>query len=348
MPVELKLLDNWVGWRYLPPKSKGGKWRKVPFQPNGKPASTVDRSTWSPFEECCDAYTKRGFSGVGFVFDGKPDENGLVYAGVDFDSEACEGEVSIQTAEWVDRLGSYFETSVSGSGLHVLLKAQPLASGISHGGIELYTSGRFFAMTGCTGEVAQPIIAAPSMFAALAQALKAKINSSRAGEAEGLSAPTTNVVPFRVPEWAINGRPAEAFANMPMESLSDGLATDIEEIRSAVAAIPPSAIATEPEWMKLARALAHEAAVFKKVEQLWTILDTASRRAPGYDAEDNRRRFDRYVNEALNRANPITIATVFHMALAHGWQGWPPRGTLSAPEPENEEECWKLPNGVSL
>src|SRR5262249_22142834 len=50
------------------------------------------------------------------------------------------------------------------------------------------------------------------------------------------------------------------FAHLPDESLSEGLETDIEEIRSAVTAIPPSVISTEPEWMKLARALAHQAA----------------------------------------------------------------------------------------
>jgi primase-polymerase (primpol)-like protein len=44
-PAELKLVANWVVWRYLPPKSSGGKWRKVPFQPRGKPASTTDRAT---------------------------------------------------------------------------------------------------------------------------------------------------------------------------------------------------------------------------------------------------------------------------------------------------------------
>ena len=76
--------------------------------------------------------------------------------------------------------------------------------------------------------------------------------------------------------------------------------------------------------MKLARALAHEAAVFpKQSEKLWEILDTASRAAPGYKEEDNRNRFNRYISEALNHPNAITIATLFHMALEHGWQGRP-------------------------
>ncbi len=114
---------------------------------------------------------------------------------------------------------------------------------------------------------------------------------------------------------------------LPIEdNLSAGLETNIEEIRSAVSAIPSSAIATEPEWMRLARALAHEAAVFNKPQaaQLWEILDTASRGAPGYDEADNQSRWLRYIDEAWNSANPITIDTVFHMALDHGWKGWSP------------------------
>src|SRR6266487_2585748 len=54
------------------------------------------------------------------------------------------------------------------------------------------------------------------------------------------------------------------FGHLPAESLSEGLETNIEETRSAVSAIPPSAISTESEWMKFARGLAHEAAVHKK------------------------------------------------------------------------------------
>ena len=119
---------------------------------------------------------------------------------------------------------------------------------------------------------------------------------------------------------------------LPVESLSAGLEANVEEIRSAVSAIPPSAIATEPEWMRLARALAHEAAVFNKpqAEQLWEILDLASRTAPGYDEADNRNRWLRYIDEALDRENPITIDTVFHMALDHGWRGWSPQVTATS------------------
>ena len=37
--------------------------------------------------------------------------------------------------------------------------------------------------------------------------------------------------------------------------------------------------------------------------------------------DDNRERFDRYIDEAGNHEKPITIATLFHIAREHGWQG---------------------------
>jgi Protein of unknown function (DUF3987)/Primase C terminal 2 (PriCT-2) len=121
------------------------------------------------------------------------------------------------------------------------------------------------------------------------------------------------------------------FGHLPDESLSEGLETNIEEIRSAVSAIPSSAISTEPEWVKFARGLAHQAAVYsKQAEELWEILDTASRRAPGYNEADNRKRWERYISEAFDREKPITIATVFDLAKKHGWQGWSPPIVTSA------------------
>jgi hypothetical protein len=106
---------------------------------------------------------------------------------------------------------------------------------------------------------------------------------------------------------------------------SAGLETNVEEIRSAVSAIPPSAISTELDWMKFARALAHEARTYKgQTGQIWGLLDTASAAAPGYDQFANRNRWLRYIGEAFDCDNPITIATVFDLAKKHGWQGWSP------------------------
>ena len=129
--------------------------------------------------------------------------------------------------------------------------------------------------------------------------------------------------------------PAKVFAAaLANDNLSDGLEANIDEIRSAVMAIPPSAISTEPKWEDFARMFAHEAARFpKNREVLEQILDTASRAAPGYDAENNRERFQRYIDEAFDRETPLTIRSVFKMALDHGWQGWSPSMTPAALPP---------------
>ena len=144
----------------------------------------------------------------------------------------------------------------------------------------------------------------------------------------GLSmlAPESNVVPINGSSSLLTSKPATAFAHLPTdESLSDGLAADIEEIRSAVAAIRPLDFSTEDQWMNnLARPLAHEEAHFPgRKEELWQILDKASRAAPGYNEEQNRDRFERYIIEAPNCKNlhgPRTIRTIFDLAWKHGWQ----------------------------
>lgn len=163
MPPELKLLKNWVLWAAA---WNGSKWTKRPLQVSGYWASTTNPKHWSSFEDVKQAYeraVRRGYmelrkkgklvqqvaiGGVGFVFDGSLDDSGLVFAGVDFDKVISGGRIAPLAKERIKRLGSYTELSVSGAGLHVIIKARPLRSGIANDGVEMYTAGRFFTMTG--------------------------------------------------------------------------------------------------------------------------------------------------------------------------------------------------------
>lgn len=328
MPIELTQRPNWVLW--VPIWNR--KWTKRPIQPSGFGASTTNPKHWSSFEEVKQAFEraqKLGFielrergkptqcvpiGGVGYVFDGQPDEDGLVFAGIDFDKVISGDEIAFDALERIRHLSSYTERSVSGSGLHVIARARPLRSGIAHQGIEIYTSGRFFTMTGCTLENTK-IAAAPEAVAQLAVELQPQVIDGSTAE--------NPLQKYDLSKFTAHDRDRlqKIFGHLSIESLADGLEANIDEIRSAVAAIPSLAIASEPEWMRLARALAYEAAHFNRKEELWEILDTASRRAPGYDQEDNRQRFERYMREASNHASPITIDTLFFMALEQGWSG---------------------------
>jgi hypothetical protein len=335
MPPELKSRKNWLIWAAV---WNGSKWTKRPIQISGHGASTTNSKHWSTFDEVKQAYehaVQRGhmelrergkpvqqvpIGGVGFVFDGQSDADGLVFAGVDFDKVITGREIASLAEERIKRLGSYTERSVSGGGLHVILKARPLASGIAHGGVEMYTSGRYFTMTGRAPDNAR-LVAAPEPFAALADELQSLAGNSTQGTGTA----------------SANGQQQGKFTAADRERLRkqfgdpdppDGTAVNTEEIRSAVSAIPPSVITTEAGWMKCARALAHSAAVYKeRSEELWDILDSASRVAPGYNEPENRKRWLRYIAEAFHREKPITIATVFDLARKHGWRGWSPSGT---------------------
>jgi putative DNA primase/helicase len=195
IPDELKQLELWLLWAAI---WNGSKWTKRPIQPSGYGASTTKREHWSSFADVKQAYERAiqcGYvevrqkdkppqrvpvGGVGFVFDGQQDAAGLVYAGVDFDKVISEGKIASLAQKRIKRIGSYTEFSVSGTGLHTIVKARPLSAGIAHGGVELYTSGRYFTMTRQAQDNAG-IKVAPDAFAALAEELRAQSAGARSG-----------------------------------------------------------------------------------------------------------------------------------------------------------------------
>jgi len=122
MPAELKRLKNWVLWVLV---WNGSKWTKRPIQISGFGASTTNPKHCSSFDDVKREYERaveRGYivlrekgkpiqhipvGGVGFVFDGRRDEDGLVFAGIDFDKVISGGEIASIAQERIRRLGSY-------------------------------------------------------------------------------------------------------------------------------------------------------------------------------------------------------------------------------------------------
>jgi hypothetical protein len=127
IPEELKQDPSWVLHR-----------KKQPYQVNRRKAKTNDPNTWTTFAAALEAYERDNFfAGIGFVFhDGNP------FGGADFDDTTEE-----RAREWMDAFDSYAERSPSGNGFHVLIKAE-LPKGTKRKAGELYSSGRFFTMTG--------------------------------------------------------------------------------------------------------------------------------------------------------------------------------------------------------
>ncbi len=152
-PTELQKQDQWLLWKE---ERRNGKPTKIPYDVHtGEKASPTDPDTWSSFELACERSS--GYSGLGFVFS-KDDP----YVGIDLDNcrDPETGDVEPWALNIVMQLGSYTEISPSGTGLHIIGKANKPGSNCRTGklpvdwnarenaGIEIYDKERYFAMSG--------------------------------------------------------------------------------------------------------------------------------------------------------------------------------------------------------
>lgn len=164
VPAVLKGRKQWVTW------GRNGKdWQgnfyplKKPFNPvTGKPASSTDPSTWATYEECEKAVKKLKYSGLGYVFNED-------YIAIDLDNVIDEkGNMLPDVLLLLEELDSYTEYSQSKRGVHVILSKGAInlqknsgklpvttaelqrftREGVKVPAIEIYTTGRYFAITG--------------------------------------------------------------------------------------------------------------------------------------------------------------------------------------------------------
>jgi putative DNA primase/helicase len=144
IPEELKARPQWVVW-----KAVGEKPDKVPFcARTGRKASSTDLMSWSTFEEALEAYEDGEYAGLGFVF-----SSADPYTGIDLDNCVNEnGEIALWALEIVRHIDSYTELSATGGGLHIIVRGD--LPNRRKGDVEVYSSKRFFTMTGHTIEVA--------------------------------------------------------------------------------------------------------------------------------------------------------------------------------------------------
>ena len=149
IPSELKMLPQWILWKYEILEGKD-KPTKVPYQPDGEKASTNNPRTWSTFPTILKFYLEKDFDGIGFVFSKREQ-----YIGIDIDN--CvddQGEINNFATDIIDLLDSYTEFSPSRKGLHVIVKGNLPQNFVGTGrkndklGLEIYSYGRYFTFTG--------------------------------------------------------------------------------------------------------------------------------------------------------------------------------------------------------
>ena len=136
---------NWVLWRW---EKAGDKFTKVPYQPNGRKARNNDPKTWNSYDVVLKAMAD--FDGIGFCL-----FNSDISA---FDIDHCRdpitGKINSWAADLVEKVGSYTEITVSGTGLRIigtgngpkLHRKLPVTNGVS---LEVYRGAeRYIVITG--------------------------------------------------------------------------------------------------------------------------------------------------------------------------------------------------------
>lgn len=139
IPEELKALDNWVLWKLQDVK---GRKTKVPYQVNGKAASSTNKNTWFDFNTVLNKYNNSNqYSGIGFMF------SNTSISGIDIDHCITNGVISEYAQKIINNVNSYTEKSQSGTGIHILVKGS-IPKAIKKEEIEIYSKGRYFTVTG--------------------------------------------------------------------------------------------------------------------------------------------------------------------------------------------------------
>lgn len=151
IPLALRQLNRWVLWKTV---ARDGKPTKIPYSVGGSPAKANDPDTWASFDDIVKKLD--GFDGPGFEF---LSTDGL--CGVDLDG--CRNPESGQISDWardvIVQLDSYSEVSPSLTGVKIFVFGRWGHEGHKRPvdvericdkepAIEIYDSGRYFAVTG--------------------------------------------------------------------------------------------------------------------------------------------------------------------------------------------------------
>jgi len=146
IPEELTERPQWVCWRL---EERDGTQTKVLYIP-GTPtrAKSNDLMTWRTFSEALAAYAspkQPAYDGIGYVFGPCP------FAGIDLDDcrDPDTGDVAAFARAILDEVPEgYVEASPSGTGIHVILRGTVRGGGVKKDGIEMYSRGHYFTVTG--------------------------------------------------------------------------------------------------------------------------------------------------------------------------------------------------------
>lgn len=150
VPEYLKRQKIWVLWRMEADES--GEPKKVPYRVGSiKRASSTNPNTWASYDDTVQAYQHKQkssfrYNGLGCVMH---EDLGIVFIDIDHCIDVTSGELDDRSIDILSLFtDTYVEISQSGTGIHILARGTiPRGFNNRKDGVEMYSSGRFCAMT---------------------------------------------------------------------------------------------------------------------------------------------------------------------------------------------------------
>jgi len=134
--MHLEHLKSLKQWAVSKPVVVDGRTTKPPFQTNGRLAKSTDPSTWCTYDVAKDSpYPYYGF----MLSESDP------YTIIDLD-EPANAEQAERHKTIISILDSYTEFSVSGKGVHIIVKGH-IPKGVHRDNVEMYSTARFMVFT---------------------------------------------------------------------------------------------------------------------------------------------------------------------------------------------------------
>jgi len=153
VPVWLQNENQWILWKLV---YRNGREIKLPWSVYDRAASTTDPATWHSFECVVMRFDEKKHAGIGWVF-----REGGGLCGIDLDGcRNPQTEVIEDWAwDWINKFRGYTEISPSGTGVKIWGRTEKTITGLNRKvnrpmvskktpGVEAYTHGRYFAVTG--------------------------------------------------------------------------------------------------------------------------------------------------------------------------------------------------------
>jgi hypothetical protein len=316
--AHLKDKQIWVCWCWY---WNGKKWTKPPRRADNptRNASSSDPTTWGSHAQAVEQVNAGAADGIGIML------KGCDIGGVDLD-HCCDVETSNDIDAWAEDYinqfpDAYREVTVSGTGLRILGTSElknfapkfKLPNQSNGAAVELFSGSNHYLTVSCNElSDCKKLPAIGDRLKSIAERLGRKNDTAAADAAHIEDAPP--LVPTNDKEEV----PADTAAE-PWSFAAD------TRLRSALRAIPTDEKVlaekfgvSHETWVKIGRAI-ERLDWGERGYAIWR--DWCAQNGREFNEKGLRTQWASFKRTRNARDNPVTIATVFHLAKQCGWSG---------------------------